>query len=181
MLVLEPIEHYYKWLVSKVDYGDISVYHSRLLSDINFKNFIWILKKDENRAKDGLELRREYASEPDTPLEFTPILFESDTCSFLEMLIAMSERFCFNVIGRGVMQPQEWFWQMILNAGLMPYDDLNYDKESVNQILDAILTRDYQPNGFGGLFPLQNTKVDQRKVEIWYQQSEWWEENRYRR
>ena len=40
-----------------------------------------------------------------------------------------------------------------------------------------MLAREYSDNGHGGLFPLKNPKKDQRKVEIWYQMTEYINEN----
>jgi hypothetical protein len=51
---------------------------------------------------------------------------------------------------------------MIDNLELLP-NSLNYKK------LAVLNKREYFPSGKGGLFPLENPREDQTKVEIWYQ------------
>ena len=93
----------------------------------------------------------------------------------LEMLVALADRMSYYADG-------DWFWEMIENLGLLPYNDSNfYDDKyvgnySVSRILVTFLGRKYLKNGTGGLFPLQHTRKDQRRVELWYQMCEYLEE-----
>lgn len=72
-----------------------------------------------------------------------------------------------------------WFWKILENAGLEKYTDEQFDEWKVYQILDDIVDRRYNRNGFGGLFPLRKPKKDQRKVELWYQMCAYLVENYY--
>ena len=64
----------------------------------------------------------------------------------------------------------DWFWVMLDNLGLSEINDATTNSDSlVVDILDQFIWRQYEPDGFGGLFPLRNFKQDQTKVEIWYQ------------
>lgn len=83
----------------------------------------------------------------------------------LEMLIALSRRLSF--VGGGASL--EWFWHMLHNIGLDIYNDLAWDGEFVDKAMRQINERTYDENGNGGLFPLKETDIDQRKVELWYQ------------
>jgi hypothetical protein len=50
------------------------------------------------------------------------------------------------------------------------YDPLSRTKaRRANAILDRVIRREYEPDGTGGFFPLQNPLEDQTQVEIWYQ------------
>jgi hypothetical protein len=71
----------------------------------------------------------------------------------------------------------EWFWVMISNLGLDRMDDENFDLRYVDDVLNVFLNRTYFMNGTGGLFPLKIPKVNQRRVEIWYQMSAFIAEN----
>ena len=157
---------YFEWLVGKVQPFTTGDYHI-LLETMFFKDFTWKVKRDEHRAKDGLELRNHFGAIFDRP------------CSVLEMLIALCERFSYDVVGINVIHPSELFWGVIVNTGL--YDYGSDDPDLISSVVDAILSRDYKRNGEGGFFPLEHPKEDQRKTEIWYQMCEWWEENKFRR
>ncbi len=46
----------------------------------------------------------------------------------------------------------------------------------IEDIIHTFVWRTYNYNGYGGLFPLDDPKEDQRKVEIWYEFCAWVEE-----
>lgn len=89
------------------------------------------------------------------------------------MMIGLSRRLSFE----SEDEPIFWFWEMIENLGLQDYSDLHHHGNTSTQyiayVLDQVITRNYEPNGQGGLFPLNNTERDQRTVEIWYQIQEY--------
>lgn len=170
-------QDYFEWLCEMihVDQGDKSWWI--LMKDLHNKKFYSLIPHDENRAWDGLELREDYMRELWHP-EYIDI--EGD-CSVLEMLIGLARRMDFET-----SDPYEdssndktvfWFWEMIDNLGLMPFDDESYVENHgmyfVNKILSKLVDRKYTRRGIGGLFPLMHSKKDQRQVEIWYQMSEY--------
>jgi hypothetical protein len=125
--------------------------------------FTWFVPHDDNRAEDGRELRAEWASLQDVHVD--PNWAELG-CSFLEMLIGLARRLEF-------MTDQDvvfWFWHLIGNLGLLGHNDrCRFMDEDVEARTSAVIWRTYDRHGEGGLFPLRNTQIDQRKVELWYQ------------
>lgn len=171
---------YFNFLYSKIGVlNDANPNHSHLiLAEQMFEiNFIWRedIPLDENRAKDGKELRNQFADETGCDIRelYGP-------CTFLEFLIALSDRVSYwSDNNEGVM---EWFWRLCDNAGLQGYTDAVYtcsdqSNYEVDGILRTIIYRTYKPNGDGGLFPLRNPKQDQRRVEIWYQMNAYLQED----
>lgn len=161
---------YLTWLYSQV--GDVKVRNKSrtywdLFSQMYDKPFVWLVPNDDNRIQDGLDLRHEFLVEEG--LDFSDRWLGSD-CSFLEVVIALSRRLAFE--GEG--HPPVWFWHLMKNLGLQNCTDRpGYDKVEVDQRLDAVIFRLYEPNGRGGLFPLRHPKHDQTEVEIWYQMNEY--------
>lgn len=137
-----------------------------LLNELYSREFIPVIKRDENRAIDGRYLRDELGFED----------YKDEPCSILEMLIALSGRFD----GNSGFDPEEAydnFWILMKNLGLDQYDDVNFSRNEVWSILYILENRTYSFSGKGGLFPLKRPRTDQRKVEIWDQMQEWLIEN----
>lgn len=168
---------YFEWLAAKVNCRRAEKY-THLLRDLYDIPFHIVLSRDNNRALDGLRLREAYYD--DCPLivdEAAPMIDLRDgECSVLEMMIAMAERFCLDVIGIGFKSTADWFWFMIENMGLDAETDKNYDSDKVRSYIYNMMNRNYKANGEGGMFPLAHTSRDQRKVELWYQFMEWYNE-----
>lgn len=162
-------EAYLVWLYSQV--GSVKLRNRSktywtLLRLLYCKEFEWVerIPKDENRAKDGIDLRREFLDETGTRLDDPDFLYRG--CSVLEMFVALARQLEFE--GGGTQG--EWFWVLIDNLGLTECTDTNPPEEDIlYHIIDKVIDREYAPNGAGGLFPLQHPSEDQRDVEIWYQ------------
>jgi hypothetical protein len=163
-------DQYLTWLYSQV--GEVRTRKSsktfwNLFRQLFSIEFVWIIPNDDNRAEDGRELRREWATGTNTEVDPNWL---SLGCSFLELLIGLSRRLAFEVDGDAC----DWFWHLINNLGLLGYHDRsNFKAEEVEDITSTVIWRTYDCNGNGGLFPLQHTLNDQRRVEIWYQLSEY--------
>lgn len=164
---VEPLEEtYFKWLVDQV--VNSRLHNSRqtnweVLRQLHQTEFFWRIRNDDNRVADGKELRSEF-------LDGLPAgSWETQGCSFLEMLIALSRRLAFQTEG---ISPAEWFWHLMDNVGLR-ISDWDYEEQRmhgyVDQVLQMINNRTYDKNGRGGLFPLHGANIDQTKIEIWYQ------------
>jgi hypothetical protein len=68
------------------------------------------------------------------------------------------------------MSAREWFWLLLDNLHLSQLSDARSGvSNKVQKTIDIFLSRKYQPNGFGGLFPLKHPIQNQQEVEIWYQ------------
>lgn len=167
---MEPLdEQYFVWLYSQVgsvDERDRSKRYLTLLRYMHRKPFIWTIAKDGNRAEAGKELRQMFLSATGTRIMARDRSWLAMDCSFLEMMIALAYKLEFD--GGGTRAG--WFWIMIGNLGLTECTDANPPEEIViNHVLDAVMNRDYAPNGAGGLFPLRDPTEDQRGVELWNQ------------
>jgi len=164
----EPIDHlYFNWLTAKVSKPTMrtpSTSYVKLLRVLHQNEFVWLLSGDDNRAEDGLELRREFILEADAPDD---VEWRTATgCSMLEMLVAFSRRAAYSTD----LPSRDWFWEMIQNLGLEECTDgSDISEDGIGEILYNVIWRTYDFNGYGGLFPIQNPKHDQRGVEIWYQ------------
>ena len=71
----------------------------------------------------------------------------------------------------------QWFWSMIVSLGLASMDDNRFHQSRAEFVIERFRRRDYQPNGAGGLFTLQNPKEDMRTLDIWYQMMAYLNEN----
>lgn len=175
---------YFQWLCEKVliNKGDDSYYI--LANTLHHKEFTQFVPNDENRAADGVELRKDYArEETSNDLEEHAVLdILSGPCTMFEMLIALAERISFILSEtRESDTTAERFWEMIDNIDLGGMTDALYFERGgstkVGRTIEMVLNRTYDKRGRGGLFPLKRCKEDQRRVELWYQMSAYLEEN----
>lgn len=161
---------YFEWLYDLVDTSGYSgrLSYRRLIEYLHATEFVYSIPRDENRAKDGADLRYRFALShgfDDTP----ECLY--GPCSIFEMMVALSIR-CEEEtmddpdIGDRTCQ---WFWGMIRSLGLGAMYDVRYDQRYVEDVIYRFLNRDYEPNGSGGLFTISNPRYDMRYVEIWRQ------------
>ena len=63
----------------------------------------------------------------------------------------------------------QWFGNMLSSLGLADMNDAKFNKEQAQTIIQCFLNREYEPNGCGGLFTINNCAYDLRTVDIWYQ------------
>lgn len=160
---------YLEWLYSQV----ASVRHRSksktywcLLRQLYKKEFVWLVPNDDNRVEDGRDLRLEFLDS--TGLQDVDPSWMHLGCSMLEMLIGLSKRLSFE--GEGSVK--DWFWELLENVELEQCTDTRYNEQMeayVDMVLDRIIWRTYDRSGKGGLFPLQHSIRDQRKLELWYQ------------
>lgn len=171
------IRRYQEWLYDFIQLNDYVNKYGQLLLYLSGQKFTWSVHHDDNRAKDGNALRKEFSSFYKLPDDFW-IGKIPEECSLLEMMIALSMR-CDDVI----FTPENgdrynlWFWEMIKNIGLDEMDKFNFDKAYCDEVVDRLLKRRYLRDGRGGFFRTRNPKIDMRKAEIWYQMNVWLEEN----
>lgn len=173
---------YFKWLMSQLESPTNSL--ARLCRMLHNNTFTRSVGRDANRAADGLELRRrfliEFADANIDPRISNELMLQNE-CSWLEMLIALSERLDFLYDG-GV---QERLLELIDNLGLtkilMSPKDGRYDEVDQDRVDAATIRVDnnlFDADGRGGLFPLKNrrNRPDQREVEIWEQHAAYFSE-----
>lgn len=167
----EPIEEvYFHWLYYKVASVDVptpSLTYWNLIRELHSYEFVWLLPGDDNRAEDGLDIRKEFLRQPN--IDEDPY-WTNFGCSILEMLIALSRRMEFETD----IASRTWFWTFLTNLGINKLNDAcTITSRRVAAVLDRFVWRTYRRDGHGGIFPLRDPEHDQRKVEIWYQMCEY--------
>lgn len=159
-------KEYFIWLCDAVLEED-GPDKTSLLKYLYNKEFVWIMPMDENRAGDGIWLRREFLSDTD----YSPEHFEGKPCSVLEMLVALSIR-----IEDSIMYDWEtgdrtgyWFWLIVNNLGL----DDDMDERSLDRVLDIFMNRRYLNGGLGCPFPMPVLSSKEfenfKQEELWTQ------------
>lgn len=143
-----------------------------LMKKLYNTEFHWSVPNDDNRALDGINLRDRFGW-----------TLEGKECSYLEMLVALALR-CEEEL---MYEPEEgdrtehWFWMMMRNLGLDRCRDDSFEDSwtmsDVTYVTENMMSREYNRNGIGGLFPLRHPRKDQRKIEIWYQMNDYLMEN----
>lgn len=169
-------EVYFTWLTDRVDF-DFGKPNGKtyvdLMGQLHSKEFVWVVPNDDNRLEDADALRHQFVNEagitnPGNLLLGVPPL------SVLEVILGLSHRCAF--AGGGT--PPNWAWRLIENLELHNmYDPVTRRKaEQIDDILDTLIYRNYEPDGVGGFFPLTHPKENQTKVEIWYQMNAYLDE-----
>lgn len=165
-LILVKVK-YYEWLLMQIN---AKKSYGKLLAYLHQIPFRWSIKMDENREADGLALRYQFAAEHDV-LNMDDEMDNAD-CSVLEMMVALAIQ-CEVSIGMDDPdfgnRTDQWFWGMIENLGLKTMVNSRFDEQRVAEVIDRFLDREYDPDGTGGLFTIENCKYDLREVELWYQ------------
>lgn len=160
----EPLENeYFNWLCAKVLQRGARNYH-HLLKILHNTEFTWTLLMDENRAADGIELRTYFLQE--TRFERDRRWFDQP-CSVFEVFVAFADRASFQTD----IPARDWFWEFMENLMLDQFRQVSdSDVPLIEDALDRFMRRRYDPDGYGGMFPLRHRPSrDQREVEIWYQ------------
>lgn len=172
----EVMDLYFDWMLNQV--GQDSYRRAqpqsfeRLLTYLHQTNFRWSIPKDENRAEDGVDLRRRFAIDQGYEgCDWYIVGRLEGQCSVLEMMIALAfqceEQFMDDP--RFGNRTSQWFWNMIVSLGLGGMTNQNFDYQYIHDTVKRFLNRDYASNGKGGLFTIRNADRDLRDVEIWIQ------------
>ena len=161
---------YFEWLSGLVCGDRLSkeVSYRKLLLYLHQTEFRFIIRRDVNRAKDGVDLRRRFALiQGDEELAE----YLDGPCSILEMMVALALRCeeCIMDDPHVGNRTGQWFWGMIVNLNLGSMIDDRFDTDYVAETLEIFLDREYEPNGDGGLFTIKHCLEDLRDVEIWVQ------------
>lgn len=159
------------WVENSYEPGGAGT-HKLLLRKLYELEFYATLERDEDRIRNGLDLRNQYSD------ECCVIPWDDEerysTCSVLEVMIAMCDDFEANVMSNDIYGNRfgKWFWAMIENCGLGFLNDAAFTHDAGNYIaavMRRICDRRYEANGDGGFFPLRHPRGDMRKVDLWYQ------------
>lgn len=181
MIFSEIGDRYYDWLYKLVcgDWEPRNLSFHRMLQFLFVREYAPSCEMDDARAADGVNLRYRFATENDIPYVQIDAAFGDRPCTMLEMMVALSIRIEEHIMedasaGNRVGQ---WFWGMVVSLGLAAMDDARFDEHRAEYIIDRFERRDYQYNGAGGLFTLNNPREDMRQIDIWYQLMAYLQEN----
>jgi hypothetical protein len=163
-------DEYFEYLCKLIDIDRFSkqVTYKKLLAHLHNIEFTWFIPHDDNRADDGIQLRRRYGLDQN---DISLSQYLTGPCSVLEMMVALAIYAEEHIMS----DPQvgnrtgQWFWSMIVNLGLGDQMDDRFDRRHVDGVLQRFLDRRYEPTGQGGLFMIRNCDRDLRKVEIFHQ------------
>ena len=170
---MEPLdERYFVWLYSLVADPSIQDPEStywRLLKQLYEKPFVWFVSRDDNRVENGKELRSEFLRQEGLQRNEVDPHWIDIGCSFLELMVAMSGRLRFQIDPDSSLA--YWFWEELMaNIGLHDFNDAsNWEHCDVDEVLNRVIFRQYEPDGNGGFFPLKHPEQDQRGLELWHQ------------
>ena len=174
MLHDELENRYFEWLHDLVC-NDNNVYnplkYDRLLIFLYNTEFTYTITMDRNRARDGINFRYRFGYENNYDRDIIASCLDNKHCNILEMMVALA----FNAEEQIMDDPDygnrtgQWFWNRGVSLGLGAMHDRNFDEGYVRSVIYRFLTRDYEPNGKGGLFTVENCPYDLRDMEIWAQ------------
>ena len=185
-------ESYIRWLYEKVGLNDEEYgQYWRVIRRLFKRQFISLVKNDDNRIGDAITLRRQFESEFGYPERYMDYMCGVDECNMLEMMVAFAMRIQSDIMWDPDTEDRTafWFWTMLSNAGLdmEACQDGYFNKDqliNLENLLDRVIYRTYSKTGIGSFFPLEkfqnapkNSKRDLRKVELWYQMQFWIGEN----
>ena len=160
---------YFRWLIDLLGDDYLKIHYQKLLEKLYLREFTWVMEYDENRANDGLRLRRIFADEMGVKTRKPLKIGRLRDCSVLEMLVALARKAEDDIL----WNPDEGdhtsavFWEMLENLGLDIYDDYNWFEDEVDHILDVFLDREYLRDGTGNAFKLRSS--DPRNMDLWLQ------------
>lgn len=146
-----------------------------LLFDIKYEP---TMEMDKNRYTDGIYLRYIWADDNGIHYDSVDNSFKNMDCSFLEMMIRLAMR-----MEEILADPKQedrtnvWFYNMLISLGLNSQTNSNFDVEYILNVISRFNDREFEPNGRGGLFTINDLNKDMRKCEIWYQMMYYINEN----
>lgn len=165
-------DEYFEWLCELIDIRRFArqVSYRKLLMHLHNIEFTWFVPYDDNRADDGIKLRRRFGlvREDNRLADYI-----HGPCSVLEMMVALAIRCEETIMDDAQLGDRtgQWFWGMINNLGLNSMRDNRFDRDYVDEVIARLLNREYEPDGRGGLFTVKHCSRDLRTVEIWSQLS----------
>lgn len=166
---------YYNWICSvAISDPQVRKDYSTLLVNLWNTNFVYDIPTDSNREVDGLHLRQTYCSMCRVP-SYAESLMEQELygkpCSVLEMMVALAIRIEDQIMKDTSEEDRtsHWFMEMVETLRLHPMTNDRFDFLYFERCMSIFFTRSYLPNGYGGLFKVENPRCDMRETEIWYQ------------
>lgn len=167
-------EEYFHWMVNLVRNDNkrtIPFKYSKLFRFLHSREFTYIIDMDGNRAEDGIQLRYRFGWETGVNDNIIATYLDDSPCTILEMMVALSYRCEEQIMDDPDIgnRTGQWFMVMIRNLGLESMVDEKFNLRVIDEKINTFIDRNYQRNGKGGLFVIDNCREDLRNVEIWYQ------------
>lgn len=150
---------YFSYLVRKIFYRSE---YSRLLKYLFSTPYINNFDEDDSRINNALSKRRLSNFN-----EYAPPFQESSVFELLVELAMEIENTLYDP--KYGYRGSQWFWEFIVNMGLIDMTDGNFDEKKVRDIIDKFCTKTYRKNGSGSPFITRNKKIDMRTLSIWDQ------------
>lgn len=172
MLLNNLNELYFNWICQLVIDNEIDRMElTTLLRFLDQIEFTFTLAMDENRAIDGVDLRYRFCYENNISKQGADSLASRGPCSVLEMMAALALKCEEEIMSDSAYgnRISKWFMTMIDNLKLCGMVNSRFDPEYVYSRVSIMLNREYEANGDGGLFRIDNCRTDLRTVDIWYQ------------
>lgn len=153
---------YFDWLCDKIIQNSEQKSNEKLLKFLFKREYIWVISMDENRAGDGIWLRRQFSLEKN----YTEKPLSGEPCNVLEMLVALSIRIEDDVMYDWEMGDRtgDWFWIMVRNMGLLR--SVLWDK-----CIEKFMHRTYKNGGLGCPFYMKN--MDEKEFEKFKNEEIW--------
>ena len=166
----ELIDQYFDWMYQLVVDNRYSKSYRKLFARLHDTEFTYTIPEDGNRAEDGIDLRYRFGREHSYPDAMIASFLDDRPCSVLEMMTALALRIEEHIMDDPDIgnRTGQWFWGMLVSLGLGSMYDAKFDRYRVDRTLERLLEREYERNGEGGLFTVNNGR-DMRTTEIWYQ------------
>lgn len=167
---------YFEWLYSQVEHDEYACFRSLCL-DLHRMIFVIPSKHvtmDINRVVDAYDMRSNFIESLAEQGVHVPIggkLFDPIKPTVFEVLVALARRIESDIMYDAEKENRtyKWFWLMISNLGILCPDDRK-------DIVNTWMCRKFDPDGTGSLFPLQNPSIDQTRLDIWSQMTNYFSE-----
>lgn len=176
-------KRYFKWMINIAIPDSIErENYLYLLDALNSSIFHFSIPMDENRMRDGIDLRYRFAYENGySNEEISEIFNRHKSCSMLEMMLALAikgdERILFDY---ETGSKADYIFKIMLDSlNLLGMTNDYFDPLYFDHTIDRLLNRDYNFDGSGGLFTVPNPRKDMRLVDIWYQMN-WYLQELYK-
>lgn len=173
MLQEELNNRYFEWLYYLVcgddEYNRLS--YRKLLSFLHSVEFVYTIDFDGNRAQDGIDFRYRFGHINGYSRNIIKQCLDCRPCSVLEMMVALSFKVEEQIMDDDTYgnRTGQWFWNMIVSLGLGYMNDLDFNESAAYRAVSKLLDRNYNRDGKGGLFTIENCPYDLRDVDIWSQ------------
>lgn len=172
---------YFEWMCNIVftNRHDINRY-TELLKCLHSIIFHFEIPMDENRMRDGIDLRYRFAYDNQySNDEIYRSLSDNNSCSMLEMMVALSLKSNEHILyDYETGDKSHYIFDLMLQSlDLKDMTNERFDHRYVENSIDRLLNREYDYNGKGGLFTVNNPRRDMRMVDIWYQMCWFIQEN----